>query len=143
LSSRKPIIAINVIRGSDNFPYFYLTNPLTTQQPTMPRHCLTLDLKDDQELIAEYERYHQAIWPEVRQSILDAGITAMEIYRFDTRLFMIMETDGSFSFAKKAAADASNPTVQEWETQMWKYQQPLKKALKGEKWVLMDKIFEL
>jgi L-rhamnose mutarotase len=109
----------------------------------MPRHCLTLDLKDDQELIAEYERHHLAVWPEVRQSILDAGITAMEIYRFDTRLFMIMETGDSFSFEKKAAADAANPKVQEWETLMWNYQQPLKKALKGEKWMLMDKIFEL
>jgi L-rhamnose mutarotase len=127
-----------------NFPYFYFTKPLTNQthQP-MPRHCLTLDLKDDQELIAEYERYHRAVWPEVRQSILDAGITAMQIYRFDTRLFMIMETGDSFSFEKKAAADAANPKVQEWETLMWNYQQPLKNALNGEKWVLMDKIFEL
>jgi len=109
----------------------------------MPRYCLTLDLKNDKKLIAEYERYHTAVWPEVRKSILDAGITAMEIYRFDTRLFMIMETDDSFSFKKKADADAANPKVQEWETLMWNYQQPVKKALKGEKWVLMSKIFEL
>jgi len=26
---------------------------------------------------------------------------------------------------------------------MWKYQQPLQGAAKGEKWVVMDKIFEL
>ena len=109
----------------------------------MPRHCLTLDLKDDKKLIAEYEHYHTAVWSEVRKSTLDAGITAMEIYRFDTRLFMIMETDDSFSFEKKAASDAANPKVQEWETLMWNYQQPVKKALKGEKWVLMSKIFDL
>lgn len=109
----------------------------------MHRYCLTLDLKDDLELIAEYERHHLAIWPGVRQSILDAGITAMEIYRFDTRLFMIMETDNSFSFEKKAAADAADPVVQQWETLMWNYQQPIKNARKGEKWVLMRKIFEL
>lgn len=109
----------------------------------MPRYCLTLDLKDDPELIAEYERHHAAVWPEVRKSITGAGVTAMEIYRFDTRLFMIMETDVTFSFEKKAAMDAVNPKVQEWETLMWNYQQPLKKALKGEKWMLMNKIFEL
>jgi len=107
------------------------------------RHCLTLDLKDDPQLIAEYERHHTAIWPGVRQSILEAGITAMEIYRFDTRLFMIMETTDSFSFKEKAAADAANAKVQEWETLMWKYQQPVRNALKGEKWVLMNKIFAL
>lgn len=107
------------------------------------RYCLTLDLVDDDSLIAEYEKYHEAIWPEIRKSITDSGITSMEIYRFDVRLFMIMETDDSFSFEKKAAMDAVNPKVEEWETLMWKYQQPVKNALKGEKWVLMNKIFSL
>jgi L-rhamnose mutarotase len=107
------------------------------------KYCLTLDLKDDPALIAEYEKYHEAIWPEIHQSITGSGITDMEIYRYDNRLFMIMETDDSFSFEKKGAADAANPKVQEWESLMWKYQQPLKNALKGEKWVLMNKIFQL
>ena len=109
----------------------------------MHRYCLTLDLKDDPALIAEYERCHIAIWPEIRASITSSGITNMEIYRFDTRLFMIMETDDSFSFEKKGEMDAANRKVQEWEKLMWNYQQPLKKALKGEKWVLMNKIFQL
>lgn len=109
----------------------------------MKRHCLTLDLKDDPALIAEYEKYHEAIWPEIKDSIITSGITHMEIYRLDNRLFMIMETDDSFSFTQKAAMDAANPKVQEWEMLMWKYQEPLKNAAKGEKWMLMNKIFEL
>ncbi|WP_183557346.1 L-rhamnose mutarotase [Mucilaginibacter sp. SP1R1] len=107
------------------------------------RYCLTLDLVDDEGLIAEYEKYHEAIWPEIRKSIVDSGITNMEIYRFGVRLCMIMETNDSFSFEDKAAADAANDKVQKWETLMWKYQQPVKGALKGEKWVLMNKIFAL
>ena len=74
---------------------------------------------------------------------MDGGIIGMEIYRFETRLFMIMETGEDFSFEKKAAADAANPVVQQWETLMWNYQQPLKNSIKGEKWMLMSKIFEL
>lgn len=109
----------------------------------MPKYCLTLDLKDDPALIAEYERYHRAIWLEIRKSILDSGITAMEIYRFDTRLFMIMEVNDSFSFERKAEMDAANSTVQDWENLMLTYQQPLKNAPKGQKWVLMNKIFAL
>jgi L-rhamnose mutarotase len=109
----------------------------------MHRYYLTLDLIDDPALIAEYEQHHTAIWPEIRESIIGSGITNMEIYRYDNRLFMMMETNESFSFDKKAAMDAANNKVQEWETLMWKYQQPLKKSLKGEKWVLMNKIFEL
>jgi L-rhamnose mutarotase len=59
------------------------------------------------------------------------------------RLFMIMEVDDSFSFNKKGAMDAANPKVQEWEQLMWKYQQALPGSKPGEKWVLMNKIFEL
>jgi L-rhamnose mutarotase len=33
--------------------------------------------------------------------------------------------------------------VQEWEKLMWKYQQALPSAKLGEKWILMEKIFEL
>jgi L-rhamnose mutarotase len=67
----------------------------------------------------------------------------MEIYRSGNRLFMIMETDDSFSFERKAAMDGSNPVVQKWEQLMWQFQQPLPWAKKGEKWILMDKIFKL
>ena len=109
----------------------------------MKRYCLALDLKDDPALIAEYERCHTAIWPEIRESILGSGITGMQIYRLGNRLFMIMETDAAFSFEQKAAMEAANPKVQEWETLMWKYQQALPQARAGEKWMLMDKIFEL
>ena len=109
----------------------------------MARYCLTLDLKPDAALIAEYEKYHEVVWPEIKKSISDSGITNMEIYRFGNRLFMIMETHESFSFEKKRTMDAGNEKVQEWETLMWNYQQPVKGALNGEKWVLMSKIFQL
>lgn len=109
----------------------------------MKRYCLTLDLKDDAALIDEYEQYHKKIWPEIEYSIKESGIVHMEIYRLANRLFMIMETKDDFSFEKKAAADAANPKVQEWENLMWKFQQPLPQAKEGEKWLLMKKIFEL
>lgn len=109
----------------------------------MKKYCLTLDLKDDADLIAEYEEQHKTIWPEIIDSITAAGITNMEIYRLGTRLFMIIEAEEGFTFSKKAAMDEGNTKVQEWEDLMWKYQQPIKGALAGEKWVLMDKIFQL
>ena len=109
----------------------------------MPRYGLTVDLINDPQLIAEYEQYHERIWPEIEASIKDSGITGMEIYRYENRLFMIMETNDSFSFEAKAAADASNEKVQEWETLMWNYQQALPSAKKGEKWIIMKKIFDL
>lgn len=109
----------------------------------MKRYCLALDLKDDPQLIAEYEDYHREVWPEIKESILGSGIIAMEIYRLENRLFMIMDTAADFSFEQKAIADKANKKVQEWETLMWKFQQPLPNSKPGEKWVLMDRIFEL
>ena len=109
----------------------------------MKRYCLALDLINDEKLIAAYEAYHQNIWPEIKKSIRDAGITNMEIYRTGNRLFMIMDADDSFSFERKGAMDNSNPKVQEWEQLMWKFQLSLPWAKQGEKWVLMDKIFTL
>lgn len=107
------------------------------------RYCLTLDLKNDPALIAEYKRHHEKIWPEITQSIRAAGIEDMEIYLLGTRMFMIMEVNDSFSFAAKAKSDRTNAKVQEWEELMWKFQQPLPGSKPGEKWLLMEKIFEL
>ncbi len=109
----------------------------------MARHCLALDLVDDAALIAAYEHWHKNVWTEIKDSILTAGITQLEIYRTGNRLFMIMETDESFDAAKKAALDAANPKVQEWEQLMWTFQQALPWAKPGEKWVIMNQIFKL
>lgn len=107
------------------------------------RYCLALDLKDDEKLIADYEAWHRNVWPEILESITSSGIVAMQIYRVGNRLFMIMEVNETFSFEAKGKADATNPKVQEWETLMWNFQQPLPFAGPNEKWVLMNKIFEL
>ncbi len=107
------------------------------------RYCLALDLVDDPALIAEYEAYHKNVWPEIKKSITGAGITNMEIYRTGNRLFMIMETDETFSFERKGEMDKHNAKVQEWEQLMWKFQSSLPWAKDGEKWILMDKIFAL
>src|SRR5438874_332850 len=79
------------------------------------RFCFTVDLKDDPELIAEYRKYHEKIWPEITESIRNSGIEDMEIYLLGTRMFMIMKVNESFTFEKKARADQQNPKVHEWE----------------------------
>ena len=111
----------------------------------MNRYCLALDLVDDPALIAEYENWHKKenCWPEIKKSILDSGIAQMEIYRTGNRLFMIMDVYDSFNFKSKAEMDAANPKVFEWEQLMWKYQLSLPWAKEGEKWVLMEEIFNL
>lgn len=109
------------------------------------KHCPAVDLIDNPELIAEYENRHKKenAWPGITKSITDSGITNTEIYRTGNRLFMITETDDGFGFERKAAVEDANPKVQERKQLMWKFQQPIRWAKKEEKWILMDKIFQL
>ena len=109
----------------------------------MTRYCFALDLKEDAQSIATYEQYHQSVWPGIIASIKEADIKTLDIYRVANRLFMIMEVGADFSFEKKAAIDAKNEMVIQWEKLMWEYQQALPSAQPGQKWVLMQKIFTL
>jgi L-rhamnose mutarotase len=109
----------------------------------MKKYCFALDLVNDPQLISEYKKYHEKIWPEITESIETAGIENLDIFLTGNRLFMIMEVNDSFSFEKKTSMDLENPKVQEWENLMWKYQQKLPFAKEGEKWILMDQIYKL
>ena len=107
------------------------------------RYCLFCNLKDDPILIEEYKEHHKNVWPEILKSIKESGIEKINIYNLGNRLFMVIEVNKSFSFDKKATLDANNPKVQEWEELMWKYQQALPMAKKGEKWLLLEEIFKV
>lgn len=109
----------------------------------MQKFCLALDLKEDPNLIGEYEAHHKNVWPEIIESIKKSGIEVLEIYRTGNRMCMIIEANDEFSFEKKSKMDAANLKVQEWEELMWKFQQALPWSKQGEKWILMEKIFEL
>lgn len=109
------------------------------------RICFALDLKDEPEIILEYDRWHQAgnAWPEITCSIREADILDMQIYRTGNRLFMIMEVGDTFDPEQKARLDAKNPKVIEWERLMSAFQEPLPWAKPGQKWVPMEQIFQL
>ena len=109
------------------------------------RHVLLLDLVDDADAIARYEAWHAAgaVPAAIVRSIGAADIRAMDIYRAGTRLVMLMETGPDFDPAAKAAADAADPDVQAWETQMATVQRPVPAAGPGEKWVEAARIFSL
>lgn len=114
-------------------------------KPETQRYCLTLDLKDDPELIKEYKHWHQSknIWPEIPRGIKEVGILDMEIYLFGTRMVMIMETKQNFDFDRQMKKLSQLPRQKEWEAFVGKFQRPLPTAKPGEKWMLMEKVFKL
>jgi L-rhamnose mutarotase len=107
------------------------------------KYALLLDLKNDQQLISEYEKYHQNVPDEIVKSIKDSGIISLDIYRWENRLFMLLETEDDFSFEIKKQMDEANPHVLRWEELMWNYQQALPGVNPGEKWQLMERICEI
>jgi L-rhamnose mutarotase len=111
----------------------------------MKTYCFALDLHDDPDLIEEYKRYHmqENIWPEVLACIRAKGVLSQEIYLAGNRLVLILETTDDFDLDAKTAADNASPEMRKWEELMWKFQKPLPNAHPGEKWVRMEKIFEV
>ena len=107
------------------------------------RYCLALDLKNDPKKIQAYIDHHKNVWPEIKESIKNAGINHLEIFHTHNRLFMIIEADKNFSLQNKSKMDSVNPFVQKWEQLMWEYQKSLPNTKKGTKWVMMEKIYDL
>lgn len=110
----------------------------------MNRHVLTVDLVDDPRAVAAYRRYHEAVWPEVVQSLRAAGVERMDIHLLGRRLVMIVELRDGLEYERVFAAHAaSSPRVAEWERLMRSLQQPAPGSPPGEWWAAMEQVFDL
>jgi L-rhamnose mutarotase len=109
----------------------------------MSRYYYALDLRDDAEAIAEYERWHQPgqVWPEIIAAIRASGVQDMEIFRTGNRLVMAVQLAEGHDASARAAQDDAK--TQAWEALMDGYQQRLPWAEAGQKWVPMKRIFSL
>ena len=106
------------------------------------RVCFALDLVDDAELIAAYERAHApgAAWPEVMQGIRAKGFLEMEIWRVADRLFMVATVADDFP---RMISAAEREIDARWESEMDRFQVPLQSSDRGQKWAPMKRIFSL
>ena len=109
------------------------------------RYCQTLDLKDNEALIAEYRKRHSEgeAWTEIIDGIREVGILEMEIYILGTRLFMIVETPLDFEWDEAMARLATLPRQAEWEDYMAEFQLVKAGMASAEKWLLMERMFHL
>lgn len=106
----------------------------------MPRRCFALDLMDDAQLIADYERWHRtgSVPAGVIEDIRAAGVLAMEIWRTGDRLVMIAEVSDDWPRPRPPSIE-----VERWEALMWRFQRALPGAPDGTKWLEMARIFDL
>lgn len=109
------------------------------------KYYYCLDLKDSQELIAEYIHWHKPgnIWKEIPEGIRKTGISSLEIFVWNNRLVMTIDIDDSLDYNTCMQMLERMPRQAEWEEFMDKYQQRLEGAEPGSKWQRMENIFSL
>ncbi|WKN43449.1 L-rhamnose mutarotase [Tunicatimonas pelagia] len=109
----------------------------------MKDYAQTVNLKNDPEVIREYEKHHAAVWPEVLSALKEVGVIDMKIYRLGRRLFMFMQTEDDFDLnVDMPRYLALHPRCREWESLMGTFQEKVPEAQPHEKWAIMKKIFE-
>lgn len=110
----------------------------------MKHFGLTLQLKDDPEIIERYRAYHREPWPEPLRGLKDVGIEQMRIFLLGRRMFMHMVTTDAFDPATDFARYVEqNPKAAEWDELMRTFQEPVPEASAGEWWAFMECVFEL
>ena len=109
------------------------------------RYCRTLDLRDDAQLIARYREAHSEgkAWKEIINGIREVGILEMEMYIYENKVFMIVETPLDFDWDTAMARLATLPRQQEWEEYMACFQNCDPSATSDEKWQMMERMFHL
>jgi L-rhamnose mutarotase len=104
---------------------------------------LTLCLQDDPAKIAEYTRFHQAVWPGVTARLREVGVERMQIFLLGTRLFMYLVTDDAFEPARDFARINDDPTSARWNALMAGLQARAPEAKPDEWWAPMALVFDL
>lgn len=107
----------------------------------MKRFAQAVRLKDDPEIIRQYEEYHANPWPEVVKGTHDCGVERVFIYRFGRLLFMFMETVDDFDMERDMPKYMRDPRAREWDKLMRGFQEPLPDAPAGQTWVQMKEIY--
>ena len=106
----------------------------------MKSMAMTLNLKDDAEIIERYKEYHRAVWPEVLEGARSQGMTNIKIFLLGRRLFMYFEAPDDFGSIEGYMTSAR---AKEWDELMRTFQEPVPEAAEGEWWAEMEEVFDL
>lgn len=104
---------------------------------------LTLCLQPDPDKIAEYRRYHAAVWPEVTARMRECGVQQMQIFVRGTRMFMYLLTDDAFDPARDFSRINEDPVSARWNALMATLQERAPEASSDQWWAPMEQVFDL
>jgi L-rhamnose mutarotase len=114
----------------------FTISPSATKKPV--RYGMTLRVRPER--LAEYKRYHAAVWPEVLATISRCAIRNYSIYLRDGVLFSYFEYWGD-DFAADMKRMAADPATQRWWAVMEPMQEPYPDRAPGEWWSRMEEVF--
>ena len=109
----------------------------------MKRIAMTVMLKDDPEIIRQYDQCHAIPWPEVVEGTLRIGVQRVFIYRFGRQLFMFMEVPDHFDPERDMPKYMENPKATQWDQLMRSFQETVPGAPPGSTWVEMKEVYAL
>ncbi|AUS79906.1 L-rhamnose mutarotase [Actinoalloteichus sp. AHMU CJ021] len=92
------------------------------------------------EMLAEYRRLHEEVWPAVLDRIRHANIRNYSIHLRDDLLFSYFEYHGT-DLAADLASMAEDPVTQRWWRLTDPCQRPLASAGPGEWWAPAEQVF--
>lgn len=106
------------------------------------RYVLTLEIINDPELLKEYKKIHAMgqAWSEINNNMRSVGIKDMEIYLWDYRAFLIMDTKADFNMQKDGDKWSTLPREKEWQEYVSKFQKVDPESKATEKWVPMGNL---
>jgi L-rhamnose mutarotase len=109
----------------------------------MKCYGLTINLKDDAEVIAQYKAYHRHVWPEVLENARGLGILKTRIFLIGRRLFMYIETEDEFELTSAFSAPQDVAVrLRAWDDLMRGFQEQAPEAQADEWWAQMELVHE-
>lgn len=94
------------------------------------------------ENVAEYERLHADVWPEVLARLSASHVTNYSIFRHGELLISYLEYTGD-DYDADMALIADDPATQRWWELCMPLQRPLDGRAEGEWWKELPELFHL
>jgi L-rhamnose mutarotase len=104
----------------------------------MPRYAFKLRIRPDK--IAEYEREHTRVWPELLAKLKDVGISDYSIFRRGQDLTLVLRVD---NFDKAWDELDLDPVNQRWQEFMSPLFEPVPDQQDGERFAMLKEVFYL
>ena len=90
--------------------------------------------------IAEYERAHEQVWPELLAKLKEVGISDYSIFRRGLDLFLVMKVE---DFERAWGILDKDPTNLRWQKEMARLFESPADLEPGERFAMMKEVFRL